>query len=74
MKPATIAPIVPADFPQLKQLAWNRDVARAIPAQEAFEIYERNWRFIDTDKLTGPEADLIKDLTDTFGNGVLLNS
>jgi hypothetical protein len=66
--------IVPADFPELTLLAWNRDVARPIPAEEAFELYERNWRFVDTEHLTPRETKLIKELTDAFGNGVLLIS
>lgn len=66
--------IVPADFPELKMLVWNRDPLRPIPAEEAFALYERNWRFVETEKLTDHEARLIRELTDAFGNGVLLVS
>jgi hypothetical protein len=68
------AMIVPADFPELKMLVWNRDPLRPIPAEEAFALYERNWRFVETEKLTDHEARLIRELTDAFGNGVLLVS
>ncbi|MBB2754650.1 UNVERIFIED_ORG: hypothetical protein GGI57_005386 [Rhizobium aethiopicum] len=66
--------IVPNDFPELKSLVWNRDPLRAMPAREAFALYERNWRFVDTGKLTEPEMRLIPDLAAAYGNGVLLVS
>ena len=66
--------IVPNDFPELKSLAWNRDPARAIPACDAFALYERNWRFVDTSRPTEQEMQLIRDLAATYGNGVLLVS
>ena len=61
--------IVPRDFPELGLLAWNRDVTRPIPREEAFELYERNWRFVDADHLTPVEVDLIEELTQEFGHG-----
>lgn len=45
---------------------------RPIPAEEALAIYERNWRFVDEERLTKREADLIRDLVQAFGRGVLL--
>ena len=68
-----IAPmIVPAEFPELQALLWNRDATRPIPAEEAFAFYERNWRFIGQTRLTGREKLLIKKLADEFGRGVFL--
>ena len=64
--------IVPKDFPELQMLAWNRDPARPIERDVAFALYERNWRFIDAQKLTLSEAQLIKDLADEFGRGHVL--
>lgn len=58
------------DFPQLTILTWNRAV-RDISCEEAFSIYERNWRFVDVDHLTEAEAALIQRLTDQYGRGVL---
>jgi hypothetical protein len=66
--------IVPAEFPELKLLAWNRDPARPIAAAEVFALYERNWRFVDRNHLTEPETALIRDLTERFGHGELLVS
>lgn len=64
--------VVPAEFPELKTLVWNRDASRPIAAEEAFQLYERNWRHVNTDRLTPAEADLIRRLTDQFGNGIFL--
>ena len=63
------AMIVPKDFPELGLLAWNRDAARPIDRQEAFELYDRNWRHVDADHLTPREAALIDELTEEFGHG-----
>ncbi|RWC50154.1 MAG: hypothetical protein EOS55_06230 [Mesorhizobium sp.] len=72
---ADIAPmIVPAEFPELLALAWNRDAARPIPAEEAFALYERNWRFVDQKRLTTREKLLIQTLADKFGRGILLTT
>ncbi|WFP75266.1 hypothetical protein [Mesorhizobium sp. WSM4906] len=69
---ANIAPIVPAEFPQLQALVWSRDSARPIPAEEAFALYERNWRFVDQKRLTAREKLLIRKLADEFGHGIVL--
>jgi len=66
--------IVPAEFPELQALLWDRDVARPIPAEEAFALYERNWRFVDQTRLTAREKLLIQNLADEFGHGVLLTA
>jgi hypothetical protein len=64
--------IVPAEFPELKTLVWNRDPARPIAAEEVFALYERNWRFVDQDFLTDKERRLIQELTDEYGHGHML--
>lgn len=66
------AQIVPKDFPELGMLVWNRDDARPIEREEAFEIYELNWRHVDVEHLTPAEARLIEALTQEFGQGHLL--
>lgn len=60
--------IVPVAFPELQKLVWNRPL-RPLPAEEAFALYDRNWRFVDHDHLTKREADLIRILGRQFGNG-----
>ena len=56
-----------ADYPQLRDLAWNRG-DEFIPAKEAFQLYERNWRFLDLDALDDRERALIERLTAELGN------
>jgi hypothetical protein len=57
-----------ADYPQLRDLAWNR-VDRFIPVEEALQLYERNWRFIDAAGLDERERLLIERLKAECGNG-----
>jgi hypothetical protein len=55
-----------ADYPQLKDLAWNR-VDEFIPAREAFQLYERNWRLLDASTLSEREHALIARLKAELG-------
>jgi len=57
-----------ADYPQLRDLAWNR-TDELIPAREAFQLYERNWRFLDHARLDDGERRLIERLKHEFGHG-----
>ncbi len=66
------AQIIPADFPELKKLVWNRDPRRPIPAAEVFDLYERNWRHVERDDLTPREALLIDELGMEYGRGFKL--
>jgi hypothetical protein len=54
----------------LKGLCWNRR-GRYLSAEEAFRLYERNWRFVDAHRMKPEERDLIQRLAARFGNGVL---
>ena len=65
----TCIQIIPAGFPELRKLVWNRDPMRPMDAEEAFALYDRNWRFVDREALTDREADLIRDLGHRYGNG-----
>jgi hypothetical protein len=56
-----------ADYPQLQDLAWNR-VDEFIPASEAFQLYERNWRVLDPSMLDERERALIERLKTELGN------
>lgn len=58
------------DYPQLALLAWNRAV-REMDEEEAFALYEGNWRFVDVEHLTSGEAALINRLIQQYGNGAL---
>jgi hypothetical protein len=66
--------VVPAHFPELARLAWNRDLSRPISGQEALGLYEANWRHVEIDALSLQEWQLIKELADCFGGGHLLIS
>ncbi len=57
-------------YESLKALCWNRR-ARYLAAEEAFRLYERNWRFVDTRRMKAAERALIERLAERFGNGVL---
>ncbi|TDG12889.1 XRE family transcriptional regulator [Seongchinamella unica] len=56
-----------ADYPQLAALAWQLRDGTEMPARAAFDIYERNERHLDRDKLTPEEAALIDGLRKVFG-------
>lgn len=58
------------DYPMLKDLAWNR-TDDLMPAREAFNLYERNWRFVDTARLTERERALIERLAHEYGGGIV---
>lgn len=56
-------------FPNLKLVAWNR-VDPYLTERDAFGLYERNWKFVDTVNLTDGERELIRRLTEKWGHGV----
>jgi hypothetical protein len=57
-------------YENLKGLCWNRRGHYLAP-QEAFHLYERNWRFVDTGRMKPEERELIRRLAVRFGNGIL---
>ena len=62
--------IVVDDYANLKSLCWNR-AERYLAAEEAFHLYERNWRHVDRKNMSDAEAALIARLKERYGNGVL---
>ena len=58
------------DYEQLRDLAWNRS-DEFLPAREAFQLYERNWRLIEPAALTPKERALIERLKAEFGSGLI---
>ncbi len=60
-----------ADYPQLKRLAWHRQ-GETLTEEEAFALYERNWRHIDRSNLEPAERDFIARLVKRCGKGALL--
>ena len=58
-----------ARYPHLKLLCWNRR-SPWLPAADAWSLYERNWRFIENERLEPAERQLIDRLNARFGAGV----
>jgi len=65
-----MATIAINEYPQLSALCWSRAI-RNIEEPDAFQLYESGWRFIEKDRLTTSELELITRLTERYGNGVL---
>jgi hypothetical protein len=63
--------VIPAHYPELRLLCWHSDPAKPVTEEQAFGLYERNWRYIDHAHLNENEKALIKLLKDKFGNGVI---
>lgn len=59
-------------YPQLHMLCWNRPDDAVVDGEEALELYERNWRFVDPDAFTDEERKLLDTLVTRHGHGVLL--
>ena len=57
-------------YPQLKLLCWNRR-GSYLSAEDAWNLYERNRRFVDPALLEPAEQRLIEMLASRFGGGVL---
>lgn len=58
-----------ADYPQLKQLAWQVQGTDELTPREALDIYERNWRHLDLPTMQAPEQNLIAALRLALGEG-----
>ncbi len=59
-----------AAFENLAALCWNRR-DRYLHAEEAFRLYERNWRLVDARRMKPAERALVERLQARYGNGVL---
>ena len=57
-------------YPQLASLCWNRNL-RVAEEPDVLNIYEAGWRFVDKERLTPMELELINRLAQQYGNGVL---
>lgn len=57
-----------ADYPQLRQLAWQLHGVEELSPREAFGIYERNARHLDPDALLPSERSLIDALKLAFAD------
>ena len=57
-------------YPQLKLLCWNRR-NHFLMAEDAWSLYERNWRFVEPNQLEASERQLIETLSSRFGGGIM---
>src|SRR5574343_1679417 len=57
-----------AEYPQLKQLAWQVQGVDELTPREALGIYERNARHLDDAALLPRERNLIAALRQAFGD------
>lgn len=57
-----------ADYPALKELAWQVHGMPELTPREALGIYERNWRHIDPAQLSPEEQDLVDALRKGLGD------
>ncbi len=55
-----------ADYPQLKQLAWQVHGVDALSPRQALDIYERNWRHLDLAAIDPYELALVAALRQVF--------
>ncbi len=58
------------DYENLRMLTWNRAI-RFTTRADAFRLYEDNWRHVDTKTMGAGERELIRDLAQEFGNGII---
>jgi transcriptional regulator with XRE-family HTH domain len=56
-----------ADYPQLKQLAWQVHGTDELTPGEALSIYERNWRHVDVQAMVPRERHLVDALRSALG-------
>ena len=59
-----------AAYENLAALCWNRR-DRYLGAEEAFRLYERNWRLVDQRRMKPAERALIERLAARYGKGVI---
>lgn len=60
------------DYPQLKQIAWQLRDDTELTEREALDMYERNWRHVDSAAMDARERALVRHLADTYSRGRLL--
>ncbi|EBH0783075.1 hypothetical protein FJ875_23075 [Salmonella enterica] len=60
-----------ADYPQLRDAAWYIAENAQFTDEEALAFYERNWKYIEEDKLQPDELALINRLVKEVGHGIL---
>lgn len=60
------------DYPALRQLAWQLPGVTELSPRLALDLYERNWRHLDRDRLAPHEQQLLQTLVSELGGGRVL--
>jgi transcriptional regulator with XRE-family HTH domain len=60
------------DLPELSRLAWQLDPHTELTPKQALDLYERNWRHLDTAAMTPRERAALDRLVHSVGGGRLL--
>jgi len=60
--------IIPNDYSELNLICWFRRRDQPISEEEAWAIYERNWRYVYQEYLSEEEKVLIERLKKKFGS------
>ncbi len=58
-----------ARYPQLKMLCWSRR-SSWLSTEDAWSLYERNWRFVEVKAFEPEERGLVERLTAIHGAGL----
>lgn len=66
------AQLLLADLPELRRLAWQLDPATELTPRQALDLYERNWRHLDSATMTRHERAVLDSLVHGVGGGRLL--
>lgn len=57
-------------YSNLTLICWNRDL-EYMTREDAFKLYERNWRLVDEAHMTTEERSFLRELINEFGRGVI---
>tara|TARA_Y100001936_G_C15637428_1_gene439686 strand:- start:264 stop:464 length:201 start_codon:yes stop_codon:yes gene_type:complete len=59
------------DYPELKTVFWDWNIEQ-VDERTAFELIERRWSYIARENLNDKEVELLKRLTERYGQGHIL--
>jgi hypothetical protein len=59
------------NYPELDKIMWDFH-NQTVPAEQAFQIYEQRWRYVDEQHMKPNERNLLKELIKNYGNGVFM--
>jgi hypothetical protein len=57
--------------PALKEVCWNFHID-VLPDQDAFELYQSKWDYIDLGRMGEDEKTLVRRLAEKYGNGMVV--